>query len=30
MATSFHVNVHDLSFILKQIQVSELQASTPA
>lgn len=29
MATSFHVNVHDLSFILKQIQVSELQASTP-
>ncbi len=29
MATSFHVNVHDLSFILKQIQVSELPASTP-
>lgn len=29
MATSFHVNQHDLEFILKQIEVSELQASTP-
>lgn len=29
MATSFHVNAHDLGFILKQIEVSELQASTP-
>jgi hypothetical protein len=29
MASSFHVNAHDLAFILKQIEVSELQAATP-
>ncbi len=29
MPTSFHVNAHDLQFILKQIAVSELQAETP-
>ncbi len=26
MATSFHVNQHDLEFILKQIEVAELHA----
>ena len=29
MPTSFHVNAHDLQFILKQIAVAELQAETP-